>query len=143
MTATSPTGPVQLCVFEVGGVAYAIDIMRVKEIVPAPAVTPVPGTAADGVVDLRDGVVPALDLRRRLGAPADRPAGRLLLIRIGRRLCGLLVDRVREVARLRREELRPAPAMAGDGPAPIVGAFGSGDRLVLLLDVKALLGAGR
>lgn len=130
---------VQLCVFEVGPVAYAIDVLRVKELVRNPAVTPLPSAAVDGVVELRDGMVPVIDLRRRLGAAADRPAPRLLVIRIGRRLAGLLVDRVREVARVRREDLRAAPALPDEGPAPIVGACGPADRPVLLLDVKALL----
>jgi purine-binding chemotaxis protein CheW len=65
---------------------------------------------------------------------------------VGRRRLALVVDEVSEVLRLRRKELRPAPALVGlDAPRFFLGVAGSAERpgapgrLRLLLNVKALL----
>jgi purine-binding chemotaxis protein CheW len=146
---------VQLCTFRIGGEDYAVDIMRVREIIHPLPITPVPRAPAfvEGVVRLRGEVIPVLDVRRRLGvaqAPVSRKT-RFLVVNVARRRIGLVVDEVCEVLRLRRGEIRPAPALGDEGgPRFFVGVCG-GDagqgagrragsgRLRLLLDVKALL----
>jgi purine-binding chemotaxis protein CheW len=52
------------------------------------------------------------------------------------------VDRVAEVLRVRRGDIKPAPALVVAGRSPfVVGVCGPPDRLRLLLDLKALLRA--
>ena len=147
---------VQLCTFRVAGEDFAIDIMRVKEIIPPVPLTPVPGAPAHvaGVFRLHGDVIPVVDLCRRLGLPRAEPSRRAkyIVVRVAGRLLGLMVDEVREVLRLDRDELRPAPAsIDAPGPRLFLGACGgergasstgrrSGTgRLRLLLNVKALL----
>lgn len=134
---------VQLCAFRVGGEEYAIDIMRIREIVPPQKVTPVPRAPEfiEGVVNLRGAIVPVVDLRKRFGLPATPPGRttKLVIALVARRLVGLLVDRVAEVVRLPRSELKPAPSMPGKGPRIFVGVCGPPEKLRLLLDIKALL----
>ena len=143
--------PVQLCTFRVGGEDYAIDIMRVREIIHPLTITPVPRAPAfvDGVIRLRGDVIPVVDVRKRFGLPAT-PAtrkSRFLVVNVAGRRIALVVDEVREVLRLRRGEIRPAPPLgAPGGPRFFLGVCG-GDRtrgrggaaLRLLLNVKALL----
>ncbi|MGC3996195.1 MAG: chemotaxis protein CheW [Anaeromyxobacter sp.] len=151
---------VQLCTFRVGGEDYAIDIMRVREIIPPAPITPVPRAPAfvEGVVRLRGEVIPVLDVRRRLGlpvAPATRKTKYLIVNVAGRRV-GLVVDEVTEVLRIQRAEIRPAPGLVeGGGPRFFLGVCGGeaagggagsgrrggpgAHRLRLLLNVKALL----
>lgn len=147
---------VQLCAFRIGGVDYALDIMRVREIIPPRPITPVPRAPAfvEGVIRLRGEVIPVLDVRRRLGLPAE-PYGRrtrFLVVNVARRRIGLVVDDVCEVLRVPRVELRAAPALGGEGgPRFFLGACGGegassargrrggAGRLRLLLNVKALL----
>ena len=145
-------GPlVQLCTFRVGGENYAIDIMRVREIIHPLPITPVPRAPAfvDGVIRLRGDVIPVIDVRKRFGLPAT-PAtrkSRFLVVNVAGRRIALVVDEVREVLRLPRGEIRPAPPLgAPGGPRFFLGVCG-GDRsggrggaaLRLLLNVKALL----
>jgi purine-binding chemotaxis protein CheW len=140
---------VQLCAFRVGGEDYAIDIMRVREIIPPLPVTPVPRAPpfVEGVARLRGEVLPVVDVRKRFGLPASPPTRRtrFLVVVVGRRRLALAVDEVCEVLRLRRNELRPAPALVGlEGPRFFLGVAGGADRrgagpLRLLLNVKALL----
>lgn len=156
---TEGGGRVELCTFRIGGEDYAVDIMRVREIINPLPVTPVPRapTFVEGVVRLRSEVIPVVDVRKRFGLPAT-PATRktrYVVVRIGGRRIALVVDEVTEVVRLERSEIRPAPSFAEErGPrfflgvcggeaAPVraggaAGRRGSG-RLRLLLNVRALL----
>ncbi len=144
---------IQLCVVRIGAESYAIDLKRVDEILPVPALTPLPRAPRflEGVVRLRGEVVPVVDARKRLGVTSGavqalKPSGkpkrteRLVVCRIGSRRIGMLVDGVTEVQRVQRNSLRPAPLANRPGAAPhVLGVTGEGEHLTLLLDVKALL----
>ncbi len=149
---------VQLCTFRIAGEDYAIDIMRVREIIQPLPVTPVPRAPAfvEGVCRLRGEVIPVVDVRKRFGFPAGPPTRktRFLIVNVGRRRLGLVVDEVCEVLRVPSGELRAAPALVGEsGPRFFLGVCGGeavaaangrrggggAGRLRLLLNVKALL----
>src|SRR5438874_12492092 len=100
---------VQLCAFMVGPEEYAIDIHRVVEILhlPAPAQFPrAPGV--DGVLNLRGELLPLVDLRRVFGTatPTDSRRQGLLVCLVGRRKIAFRVDRVTQVVRASRDELK-------------------------------------
>ncbi|MBZ4420030.1 chemotaxis protein CheW [Myxococcus sp. RHSTA-1-4] len=137
---------VQLCAFFVGREEYVLDIMRVEEILPPQRVTPIPHAPSfvEGVLHLRGVILPVVDLRRRLQGEAtpETPKTRLLVCRLGTRRVAVRVDRVAEVLRVRRGDIKPAPALVVAGRSPyVVGVCGPPDRLRLLLDLKALLRA--
>jgi purine-binding chemotaxis protein CheW len=151
--AAPADGLAQLCTFRVGGEDYAIDIMRVREIINPLPVTPVPRAPAfvEGVIRLRGDVIPVVDVRRRLGlavTPPTRKTKTLIVHVAGRRL-GLVVDEVTEVLRIPRSEIRPSPGLVEAGGARFFlgvcgGENASGGRrgstrLRLLLNVRALL----
>lgn len=141
----------QLCAFFVGSTEYAVDLMRIEEILRPQQLTSLPEAPAwvEGVVSLRGNLLPVVNLRRRLGIEAEplTKRARLLVCWIGRRRIGFLVDRVSEVVRVSKDRLRPPPPLlAPTASAYVVGVCESGERLRLLLDLKALLtteGAGR
>ncbi len=154
-TATEGT-EVQLCTFRVAGEHFAVDIMRVREIIPPAPLTAIPEAPryVAGVFRLRGDVVPVVDLSRRLGLPPGEPTrqAKYVVVKVAGRLLGLMVDEVCEVLRLARDELRPAPAAIDakgarlflgvcDGERGTVrgGRRGGAGRLRLLLNVKALL----
>ena len=159
-----PSQRVELCTFRIGGEDYAVDIMRVREIINPLPVTPVPRAPAfiEGVIRLRSEVIPVVDVRKRFALPPVPPTRKTkyLVVRIGDRRLALVVDEVTEVVRLAREEIRPAPTFSdvrapqfflgvcgGESGPPSQGVQagarrGSG-RLRLLLNVRALLEAER
>ena len=135
----------QLCAFFVGPVEYAIDIMRIDEILQPQRSTPVPNAPpwVVGVMNLRGGMVPVVDLRARLGIEGAAPArlkSKWLVCFVGRRRVALIVDGVSEVVRVDRSELKPVPPFVAQGLNPaVIAACGSADRTRLLLNIKVLL----
>jgi purine-binding chemotaxis protein CheW len=137
---------VQLCCFTVGREEYVVDIMRVEEILPPQRVISVPRAPSfvEGMLHLRGALLPIVDLRKRLNDTAEPPSpkSRLLVCLLGRRRLALRVDRVTEVMRVRRSDIKPAPALLSPGRTPFVlGVCGTAERPRLLLDIKALLRA--
>ncbi len=137
---------VQLCVLQVDGQDYVIDLMRVEEILRAPHVTTLPNSkgVVHGLVSIRGTIVPVVDVRRRLSKQPVSALGkedeRLVVCRIGPRRIGLVVDGVSAVLRVNKSVLMPAPRMNEADRQPFVlGVCEVGERLRLMLDVRALM----
>lgn len=151
-----PDEELRLATFAVGDDLYAIDIMRIREIVRPLSVTPVPKAPAGmiGVIDLRGQVLPLFDLRLRFDLPPRRKEDlvhvRHLIISLDGRVLGIVVDQVHDVVNVTRSTLRvgegvlageAAEVFIGVCPVTITGASagGSGDRLALLLNLRRIL----
>jgi len=147
----------QLAAFTVGDGWYAIDIMRIKEIIQPLPITRVPKAPSfiEGVIELRGAILPILDLRRRFDLPPTPPtrSSKYLIVAVegiagagsarDRWIVGLTVDGVREVVRVPREELRATPAVAfGDGERYFSGVCHHRDKIVIVVDPDALLSPG-
>jgi len=113
-----PDEQLQLAGFWVGDGLYAIDIMRIKEVIQAGPhpVRRVPYAPAiiEGVIQLRGVVIPVVDLRKRFGVQPDPQHARLnklIIVSVRGRIVGLKVDRVYGELRMPGDALRPAPSM--------------------------------
>jgi purine-binding chemotaxis protein CheW len=137
---------VQLACFRVGAEMYALDIMRIKEIIRPQKLTVVPKAPAfiEGVINLRGTVLSVIDLRRRFDQPVvtDRKT-RVIIAAVQGRIIGLLVDEVAEVNRYTRQEIQPPPQyLRGGGSEFFLGVCRRGDDLVMVLDLEMLLSSG-
>jgi purine-binding chemotaxis protein CheW len=137
---------VQLACFRVGTEMYALDIMRIKEIIRPQKLTVVPKAPAfiEGVINLRGTVLPVVDLRRRFDQPvvADRRT-RVIIATVQGRIIGLMVDEVAEVSRYTRQDIQPPPQyLKGGGSEFFLGVCRRGDDLVMVLDLEMLLSSG-
>jgi purine-binding chemotaxis protein CheW len=127
--------------FEVGGVAYALPIQHIREIIrPLPMqVLPHASATVIGVIDHRGDVVPIVDLRLRFFAQSTAQLShtRWVIAKWEGRLIGLVVDRVFEVFSLSEADARPVPDL-GYGPEVhgITAAYSHAGRLVFTLDIK-------
>jgi purine-binding chemotaxis protein CheW len=130
-------------VFGLGLEEYAIDMAVVQELrgVDAMHLAYGPGSA-NRVASLRGTLVPLVDLRRRFGHPVrgDDAGAMLLIVALGGKTIGLVVDRVTGVASLAPELLpRQAPA-GGVSRAGLLPAMIAGDgRRLHLIDTGWLL----
>ncbi|NIQ10356.1 MAG: purine-binding chemotaxis protein CheW, partial [Gammaproteobacteria bacterium] len=102
-----------LACFRIGAELYALDIMRIKEIIRPQKLTPVPKAPSfiEGVINLRGAVIPVADLRKRFDQPvgAETRKNRIVICSLVGKIIGLLVDEVTEVKRYGRKEIAPAP----------------------------------
>ncbi|MFP4540976.1 MAG: chemotaxis protein CheW, partial [Opitutales bacterium] len=59
----------QFCTFEVDGLLFGVEVLRVQEVLKARVLEPVPlaHEAVKGLLNLRGEIVTAIDLRPRLG----------------------------------------------------------------------------
>ncbi|GAA1652373.1 chemotaxis protein CheW [Georgenia ruanii] len=134
----------QLVTFTLAGDHYAADVRRVREVVRAGALTPVPLTLPEvaGLTNLRGQILVCLDLRPLLALPAPEAgaAQMLLVVELAGEPVGLLVDDVGEVLDVDPAELRPPPStLAAPLRGFITGAHPLPERLLLVLDFDALL----
>jgi purine-binding chemotaxis protein CheW len=137
---------VQLAVFRIGAEAYAIDILRIREIIQPVPITRVPKAPAfvEGVVELRGAVIPIVDLRKRFDLPAGAlgRSGKYILVTLGQRMLGLIVDAVSEVLRVRTTQLGPPPELGLGAPSAALfysGVCRHGGRLIMILDLDRIL----
>ncbi|MBH5370567.1 chemotaxis protein CheW [Bradyrhizobium glycinis] len=134
--------------FCLGDQEYALPLDSVREIIPLPdhvSGLPRPEAAVLGVVTLRGRLLPLVSLRMLLGMVADeegRRTSKVVVVSIGERAVGLLVDATREILRLDPEVVEPAPSLLtrGEGDAEIssICRLDEGRRLVALLSPDRL-----
>lgn len=138
----STAEPYVLC--ELAGTAYAVPSRVVERMEMVETVTPVPNAPAfvDGVVFSRGRVVPAVNLRRRFGfdrAPYDLRT-RLVVVTHAGRTVGLIVDAAREFVTIPAEAVQPPPeGLAGTSGSYLAGVATPDDKVILILDVAAVL----
>jgi purine-binding chemotaxis protein CheW len=145
--ATQPTASVdriQLVTFRLGEELYGVRIEEVLEVLPCGQVRTVPNAPAFvlGVIELRDLVIPVVDLHARLGLPEpDAGRRRILVLDVGRRL-GVVVDDIAGVVWVERRRIEDLPDLAtgaGGGDCVRQLAHGGDHGLVILLHPPALL----
>jgi purine-binding chemotaxis protein CheW len=131
--------------FQVGEADYVVSAALVSEMESFSGVTRVPGAPAHvlGLVQIRGRVLPLVDLRIRFGLPRTQHdlGARVIVVRDGDRLVGLLADQAREVVRIDAATFRPPPAVVSEQAAGYVDAVAvSGERLVMRIDVNKVVG---
>jgi purine-binding chemotaxis protein CheW len=133
----------QFVTFSAGDKAYGVDIMAVREIRSWSPTTELPDCpfGARGVLDIRGSVVEVYDLSAILGGPttAGKPGQVVLVVSMGETNVGILVDSVSDIIFAEEADFRPAPAVGRDRqPAKVSGLVRLGERLIAILNLKAL-----
>ena len=144
--ATDPALPVrEFLAFRLGTEEYGIDILRVQEIRSWEKPTRIAGTPEfiKGVINLRGVIVPIVDLRQWLQRqpPSYDAFTVVIVLNIGHRVVGMVVDAVCDVVGLAAEQMRAAPALiAGIAGEHLLALGMLEQRMLILLDIDKLLG---
>jgi purine-binding chemotaxis protein CheW len=138
-------GTTQLVSFRIAQEEYGVEIGKVREIILMGEITRVPQTPpyVRGLINLRSTVIPVIDLRTRFGLPPGEPTeeSRIMVINVGTKIIGIVVDAVSEVLRVPRSQIAPPPAtIATLDTQYLTGLVKLPDRLLMLLDIDSLLG---
>ena len=123
---------------------FGIEILRVQEIKGLSRITPIPNMPPyiRGVMNLRGTVVPILDLRAKFGM-ADAEYSQFtvtIVVTIGQKVVGLVVDAVSDVLNVAPENIEAAPEIGIEAATSFMtGIAKSGERLITLLNMDELL----
>jgi purine-binding chemotaxis protein CheW len=144
------TTSTQYLCFRLAGEECAIGILRVREIIEYDTVTKVPAMPpwVRGVMNLRGGVVPVIDLTVKFGLPESPVTKRTCIVIVEVELdgepavMGIVVDTVSQVLELSLADIVPPPAFGTSVRVDYLLGLGKfGDRFVLLLDIDRVLSA--
>ncbi|HEY4302903.1 MAG TPA: chemotaxis protein CheW [Gemmatimonadaceae bacterium] len=136
----------QFLTLVLNGEEYGLRILKVQEIKGFTSITPIPGTPAyiKGAMNLRGTVVPVVDLRAKFAMPAAQydQFTVIVVVDVGSRIVGLVVDAVSDVLNFAEADIAPPPTLGNViDTSFLTGLAKSGDKLVLLLDIDAVIGA--
>ena len=130
--------------FKLGAEEYGIDILRVQEIRSYEEPTRIANAPPfiKGVVNLRGVIVPIVDMRLKFNleqANYDNFTV-VIVLNIGNRVVGMVVDAVSDVITLTAEQLRPVPEFNSTIDADHLLAIGAvQDRMLILVDIEKLM----
>lgn len=132
-------------VFTVGDSEYVLPATDVVELESFSGATQIPGAApyVAGLVQIRGKVIPVVDLRARFGLPpVERTLGaRVIVVRHGDRLVGLLADSARDVVKLDPNDLRAPPELVAEQANGFVDSVAqAGKRLMMRIDFAKVIG---
>ena len=121
------------------GEEYGVPISQVQEIVRVGSITMVPNSPSymEGVINLRGRVLPVLNLRKRLRLSATEMsnASRIMVIEVGNKVIGLLVDAVSQVIKVPLSSVETAPEEVLEVDTDYIKGVGKlENRLVILKD---------
>ena len=130
--------------FTLGREEYGIDILKVQEIRGYEAVTRIANAPefVKGVVNLRGIIVPIVDMRIKfnLGEPTYDQFTVVIILNIGGRVVGMVVDSVSDVITLSPEQVKPAPEMGTALNTDYLIGLGTLDeRMLILVDIDKLM----
>jgi purine-binding chemotaxis protein CheW len=133
-----------LVTFQLGKEEYGVEIATVQEIIRATDITPVPGAPSHvrGVINLRGKIIPVIDLRKRF-ALADveaRDEQRIIVVELGDKRLGMLVDSVSQVIKVPSDFVEEMPEEATSVDENFIRGVGKLDnRLIIILDLNRSL----
>ena len=144
VAANANANRLEVVTFTLGAEEYGIDIQKVQELRGYDAVTRI-ANAPDyikGVVNLRGIIVPIIDMRIKfaLGTPSYDQFTVVIVLSIGARVVGMVVDSVSDVIALSSEQIKPAPEMGTALTTDYLIGLGTIDeRMLILVDIDKLM----
>ena len=137
--------PAEYLSFRLGDEEYGIGIRQVQEIRSYEEPTGIPNAPAAlrGMLDLRGVITPIVDLRLAFGQmdAACTPLTVIIVLNLGARVIGVVVDSVSDVIDLGADDIRPAPRLrtVGLDTRCITGIGTVAERMLILLDIERLM----
>jgi purine-binding chemotaxis protein CheW len=131
--------------FKVADTDYVVPAADVLHMESFSGATKVPGTESHvvGLMQIRQRVVPIIDLRVRFGLAVTAATldSRVVVVQSAERAVGLLVDSAREVVEIAAEAFQAPPEVVAHRAQGFVTALAqAGARLVMLIDLRKVIG---
>ncbi|MBF0564754.1 MAG: chemotaxis protein CheW [Nitrospirae bacterium] len=140
----------QYLIFTLNGQEYGIDILWVREIVRMMAIRSMPKAPSfvKGIVNLRDRIIPIVDLRYKLGIESIEDESHARIIVLENEVnnivdqIGVIVDSVSDVLSIKAEHIEEPPSYKNNGSNNYILAMANMEAgIKILLDTKQLFAA--
>lgn len=139
----SGTNELELLVFDVADYTFGINVAKVREVLPAAAITRLPRAHGSirGVFKLRDNVIPCVSLLDHLGiAPkGENRESTMILTDFNQQQTAFLVDAVERIHRLSWEHILSVPGLEALAHTPVTALARCDERLIVMLDFEMIL----
>lgn len=134
----------RLIAFRVGPETFLLDIMAVRQIIRHAGSTSVPTAPAfvEGIIVVRNDVIPLIDLRDRLYPSLEERSEQplVLVTHTAAGVIGLKVDQVRRILTISSDALLPPPALVrGVRGELLIAIVPVEDEVFLLIDLEGIL----
>lgn len=148
--ATTSNTQQQFLTFRLDEVDYAVEVEKTREILDLVSITRMPQMPAAmlGVINLRGGAVPVIDLRRHFGLPATERTREncIILLEVvangATMVVGALADAVSEVLELPESEIEPPPRLGMQLHRDFIQGMGKKDgKFLIILDLDRVFSA--
>ena len=147
MSNEENSATIQYLTFKLDEELFAFDIAKVREVLDFTSITEVPQTPdyLRGVINLRGGVVPVMDIRLKFGMSMGQQTVNTCIIIVevemdGEKVVmGALVDAVQEVLDLLPDQIEPPPRIGTKlNSAFLLGMGKVEDQFIMILDIDKI-----
>ncbi len=147
MASEKQAGEGQYLTFRLGDEVYALEITKVREVLDYTKITKVPKTPPfmKGVINVRGGVVPVVDLRLKFGMSSIQQTVDtcIIIVEINvddeQTLLGALADQVREVMELDPSLIEPPPKIGTRLDTDFIKGMGKhDDEFIIILNIEKI-----
>jgi purine-binding chemotaxis protein CheW len=129
--------------FYLGKESYAVDLLKVKEVITPPEMTPIPKCPpyVCGLMNLRGLVLTVIDLRKKLGIHPEKESSEnaVIIFDLGDRMVGAMVDSIQKVLTIPQDHVKPVPDSDGSQNANFLGILQHDNRLTMWLDPEKVM----
>lgn len=135
-------------IFALGNEEYAIEILKVNQIIRLQLITAIPCTPSfvRGVINLRGMIIPIIDLRKKFSMCDHPDTERTCIVVIQLNInnsninIGIVIDEVREVLEIASTDIEPPPEFGIDTNTEfITGIAKTGKSVKMILDISKVL----
>lgn len=103
----------QLVTFRLDKETFGIDIFKIREVIHSQKISSIPKAPrfVEGVIDVRDQIIPVINLKKRLGIKENGGySQRIVILDLDCRLLGVVVDDISRVLKLEAKDYEALPS---------------------------------
>ena len=139
------TNEMELLVFRLGATPFGVNVAKVREIIQRVNTITIPYAppTIEGSFKLRDQVLSLVNLGSHFNMQGEETLGgegMIVIVEFNNCRCGILVDSVERIHRLRWDDIHSPSQYLLDMEVPITGVANVEDKIVLVADFESIVG---
>lgn len=137
------TNEAEVLAFRVSGARFGVNVAKVREVVPLERLTAIPHShpAIDGLAEVREMVIPLINLRKFLFDDSEHRAAdgseSLLLLEFNNLHTAFRVEEVERIYRVSWKDTLPVPQL-GENACPVTSVLRQKEGLLPMLDFESI-----